>query len=88
MCGTFGFALKKPIAMENVLRLLENLEAHQYPDEPGPVWRLRSRNCGSSRKRRGPSALSFLHVERTRVLLHFLHKGETKGFACLDKLSG
>lgn len=37
MCGILGFALKKPTAMENVLTLLENLEAHQYPDEPKPV---------------------------------------------------
>lgn len=37
MCGIFGFALKTPIAVENVFRLLEKLETHQYPTEPKPV---------------------------------------------------
>jgi glucosamine 6-phosphate synthetase-like amidotransferase/phosphosugar isomerase protein len=37
MCGIFGFALKTPIAMDNVFRLLEKLEVHQYPSEPKPV---------------------------------------------------
>ena len=37
MCGIFGFALKKPIPMARVFKLLEKLEAHQYPQEPKPV---------------------------------------------------
>ncbi len=37
MCGIFGFALKTPIAMDNVFRLLEKLEVHQYPSELRPV---------------------------------------------------
>jgi len=37
MCGIFGFALKKPILMSVVMKALEKLEVHQYPDEPNPV---------------------------------------------------
>lgn len=37
MCGIFGFALTKPMPLENVFKLLEKLEIHQYPQEPKPV---------------------------------------------------
>lgn len=37
MCGIFGFALKKPVNVDRVFRLLEKLEVHQYPSEPKPV---------------------------------------------------
>jgi len=37
MCGIFGFALKHPTQMTKVFKLLEKLEAHQYPQEPRPV---------------------------------------------------
>ena len=37
MCGIFGFALRKPIPMSKVFKILEKLEAHQYPHEPKPV---------------------------------------------------
>jgi glucosamine 6-phosphate synthetase-like amidotransferase/phosphosugar isomerase protein len=37
MCGIFGFALRKPISLARVFRLLEKLEVHQYPNEPKPV---------------------------------------------------
>jgi glucosamine 6-phosphate synthetase-like amidotransferase/phosphosugar isomerase protein len=37
MCGIFGFALKKPVQLARVFRLLEKLEVHQYPQEPRPV---------------------------------------------------
>ncbi len=37
MCGIFGFALKKPIPMVKVFKVLEKLEVHQYPQEPRPV---------------------------------------------------
>jgi glucosamine 6-phosphate synthetase-like amidotransferase/phosphosugar isomerase protein len=37
MCGIFGFALTKPVPLHKVFRLLEKLEAHQYPNEPKPV---------------------------------------------------
>ena len=37
MCGIFGFALRKPISMVKVLKVLEKLEVHQYPQEPNPV---------------------------------------------------
>jgi len=37
MCGIFGFALKKPLPMVKVFRVLEKLEVHQYPQEPLPV---------------------------------------------------
>jgi len=37
MCGIFGFVMAKPVQMTMVLRLLEKLEAHQYPNEPKPV---------------------------------------------------
>jgi glucosamine 6-phosphate synthetase-like amidotransferase/phosphosugar isomerase protein len=37
MCGIFGFALKKPMPLVGVFRLLEKLEAHQYPQELKPV---------------------------------------------------
>jgi len=37
MCGIFGFALKKPMPLVGVFKLLEKLEVHQYPEEPRPV---------------------------------------------------
>ena len=37
MCGIFGFALKKPVPLAEVFKLLEKLEVHQYPQEPRPV---------------------------------------------------
>lgn len=37
MCGIFGFALKEPVAIAEVFRILENLEVHQYPQELTPV---------------------------------------------------
>jgi len=37
LCGIFGFALTKPLPLENVFKLLEKLEIHQYPQEPKPV---------------------------------------------------
>jgi glucosamine 6-phosphate synthetase-like amidotransferase/phosphosugar isomerase protein len=37
MCGIFGFALRKPMPLARVFRLLEKLEIHQYPGEPKPV---------------------------------------------------
>jgi glucosamine 6-phosphate synthetase-like amidotransferase/phosphosugar isomerase protein len=37
MCGIFGFVLGKPLPMANVFRVLQKLEAHQYPQEPRPV---------------------------------------------------
>jgi glucosamine 6-phosphate synthetase-like amidotransferase/phosphosugar isomerase protein len=37
MCGVFGFALKKPMQMTKVFKLLQKLEAHQYPQEAKPV---------------------------------------------------
>lgn len=37
MCGIFGFALRKPIPISKVFKILEKLEAHQYPDEAKPV---------------------------------------------------
>jgi glucosamine 6-phosphate synthetase-like amidotransferase/phosphosugar isomerase protein len=37
MCGIFGFALKKPMPLAGVFKLLEKLEAHQYPQELKPV---------------------------------------------------
>jgi glucosamine 6-phosphate synthetase-like amidotransferase/phosphosugar isomerase protein len=37
MCGIFGFALKKPLPMTRVFKVLERLEVHQYPREPLPV---------------------------------------------------
>jgi glucosamine 6-phosphate synthetase-like amidotransferase/phosphosugar isomerase protein len=37
LCGIFGFALKKPISLARVFGLLEQLESHQYPEEPKPV---------------------------------------------------
>jgi len=37
MCGIFGFALKTPLAMARVFRVLEKLEVHQYPEEPLPL---------------------------------------------------
>jgi len=37
MCGIFGFALKKPIPLTKVFRVLEKLEVHQYPQELKPV---------------------------------------------------
>jgi glucosamine 6-phosphate synthetase-like amidotransferase/phosphosugar isomerase protein len=37
MCGIFGLALKKPVSMVRVFKVLEKLEVHQYPQEPRPV---------------------------------------------------
>lgn len=37
MCGIFGLALVKPVPILKVLRLLQKLEVHQYPQEPRPV---------------------------------------------------
>lgn len=37
MCGIFGFALKKPVSMVKVFKVLEKLEVHQYPQELKPV---------------------------------------------------
>ncbi|MBS7608335.1 MAG: hypothetical protein QXL77_01245 [Candidatus Bathyarchaeia archaeon] len=37
MCGVFGFALKKPVKMAVVFKVLQKLERHQYPDEKNPV---------------------------------------------------
>jgi len=37
MCGIFGFALKKPVSMAKVFKVLEKLEFHKYPQEPKPV---------------------------------------------------
>lgn len=37
MCGIFGFVLRKPLSTVRVFRVLEKLEAHQYPEEPSPV---------------------------------------------------
>lgn len=37
MCGIFGVALKKPIPLTKVFRVLEKLEVHQYPQELKPV---------------------------------------------------
>jgi glucosamine 6-phosphate synthetase-like amidotransferase/phosphosugar isomerase protein len=37
MCGIFGFALRKPMQLEKVFKLLEKLEAHQYPQEARPI---------------------------------------------------
>lgn len=37
MCGIFGFALKKPLPIIRVCKVLEELEVHQYPQEPRPV---------------------------------------------------
>jgi glucosamine 6-phosphate synthetase-like amidotransferase/phosphosugar isomerase protein len=37
MCGIFGFALKKPMSIARVFRVLERLEVSQYPQEPTPV---------------------------------------------------
>jgi glutamine phosphoribosylpyrophosphate amidotransferase len=34
MCGIFGFALKRPLSLVQVLNVLEKLEVHQYPNEP------------------------------------------------------
>jgi glucosamine 6-phosphate synthetase-like amidotransferase/phosphosugar isomerase protein len=36
-CGIFGFALKKPVPLPKVFRVLQKLEVHQYPQEPRPV---------------------------------------------------
>jgi len=36
-CGIFGFALKKPVPLAKVFRVLQKLEVHQYPQEPRPV---------------------------------------------------
>jgi len=37
VCGIFGFAVKRPIPMIKVLKVLEKLEVHRYPQEPRPV---------------------------------------------------
>ena len=37
MCGIFGFALKEPMPLVGVFKLLEKLEVHQYPQEPRPI---------------------------------------------------
>jgi len=37
MCGLFGFALRKPMSMVKVFRVLQKLEVHKYPVEPRPV---------------------------------------------------
>jgi glucosamine 6-phosphate synthetase-like amidotransferase/phosphosugar isomerase protein len=37
MCGIFGFALKKPVQMSKVFKVLRKLEVSQYPGEPRPV---------------------------------------------------
>jgi len=37
MCGIFGFALKKPIAMVRIFEVLEKLEVYQYPKEKLPL---------------------------------------------------
>jgi hypothetical protein len=37
MCGTFGFAGKKPLSLTKVFRVLQKLEVSQYPGEPRPV---------------------------------------------------
>ena len=33
MCGIFGFALRTPLSMDRVFRVMEKLEVHKYPDE-------------------------------------------------------
>ena len=37
MCGIFGFALRKPMSMIKVFRVLQKLEVHKYPIELRPV---------------------------------------------------
>jgi glucosamine 6-phosphate synthetase-like amidotransferase/phosphosugar isomerase protein len=37
MCGIFGFALMKPMAVSKALRVLQKLEVHQYPHELRPL---------------------------------------------------
>jgi glucosamine 6-phosphate synthetase-like amidotransferase/phosphosugar isomerase protein len=37
LCGIFGFALKKPISLTKVFKVIERLEVHQYPNELKPV---------------------------------------------------
>ena len=37
MCGIFGFAVKRPLAMAQVFRVLQKLEVSQYSGEPWPV---------------------------------------------------
>jgi len=37
MCGIFGFALRKPVPMVKVFRVLQKLEVNQYPEEPRHV---------------------------------------------------
>jgi glucosamine 6-phosphate synthetase-like amidotransferase/phosphosugar isomerase protein len=37
MCGIFGFALKTPLTMTHVFKVLEKLEVHQYPQESLPL---------------------------------------------------
>jgi glucosamine 6-phosphate synthetase-like amidotransferase/phosphosugar isomerase protein len=33
VCGIFGFALRKPLPLHGVFRILEKLETHKYPQE-------------------------------------------------------
>jgi len=37
VCGIFGFALKQKMPMDNVFKVLEQLETHRYPEESKPV---------------------------------------------------
>jgi len=37
VCGIFGFALKKPLSLTKVFKVLERLEVHRYPNETKPV---------------------------------------------------
>jgi glucosamine 6-phosphate synthetase-like amidotransferase/phosphosugar isomerase protein len=37
MCGIFGFALKKPVPMDRVFRILQKLEVQQLPEERLPL---------------------------------------------------
>jgi len=37
MCGIFGFVLKKPVHTPSIFRVLQKLEASQYPGETKPV---------------------------------------------------
>jgi glucosamine 6-phosphate synthetase-like amidotransferase/phosphosugar isomerase protein len=37
MCGIFGFSLDKPVSMDKVFKILQELETNQLPDEPSPV---------------------------------------------------
>lgn len=37
MCGIFGYAMKKPLSITKVFRVLQKLEVSQYPGEPLPA---------------------------------------------------